>query len=115
MRMNQIIQCTEEARLALLRIAGIAVVTLPLLIAVACGPSGTDADLSKNASAPAPQPATPSQPAPAAQSGEPELTTMEVNKAVMVTEELDLGKPVPADAPPRESIEVRSLAFFPPL
>ena len=69
---------------------------LLLVAAAACNSKPADNTAVKNAApvaAPAP---TPAPAAPPAQGGEPETATMEVNKAVMVTEELDLGKPVPS-------------------
>jgi hypothetical protein len=68
---------------------------LLLVAVVACNSKPNDNAAAKNAAPVAvPAPSTPA--APPAQGGEPETTTMEVNKAVMVTEELDLGKPVPS-------------------
>ena len=68
-----------------------------LALVAACNSKPNDNVASKNAVPAAPvTPSTPAPAAPAAQGGEPETTTMEVNKAVMVTEDLDLGKPVPS-------------------
>jgi hypothetical protein len=102
MRMSHKNRCTPTARRALRpawrKVVFITILILPALVA-ACGPRPNDNAAAKNA-APvanaAPTPITPAPAAPPAQSGEPETATMEVNKAVMVTEELDLGKPVPS-------------------
>ena len=68
-----------------------------LALVAACNSKPNDNVASKNAVPTAPvTPSTSAPAAPPAQGGEPETTTMEVNKAVMVTEELDLGKPVPS-------------------
>ena len=75
-----------------------------LLFAAACNSQPNTNTASHNA-APVATP-TPAPAAPTAQ-GEPETTTMEVNKAVMVTEELDLGKPVPTIAQGLAQIERR--------
>ncbi len=66
-----------------------------LLVALAaCNSKPNDNAATKNAAPVATSaPSTPA--APPAPGGDPETTTMEVNKAVMVTEDLDLGKPVP--------------------
>src|SRR5690349_24056941 len=76
-----------------------------LAFAAACNSQPSTNTASRNAT-PAAAPPTPT-PAPTAQSGEPEATPMEVNKAVMVTEELDLGKPVPSIAQALQQIERR--------
>ena len=67
-----------------------------LMFAAACN-SQPNANMATRNATPVATPATPT-PAPTAPTaqGEPETTAMEVNKAVMVTEELDLGKPVPS-------------------
>ncbi|HKQ06753.1 MAG TPA: hypothetical protein VJ464_16585 [Blastocatellia bacterium] len=70
---------------------------LLLVAVVACNSKPNDNSALKNAAPVTPAaPATPAPATPPAQGGEPETATMEVNKAVMVTEELDLGKPVPS-------------------
>ncbi|MFL6214854.1 MAG: hypothetical protein ACJ74J_13300 [Blastocatellia bacterium] len=67
-----------------------------LVFAAACNSQPNANTATRNATPVAtPTTPTPAPTAPTAQ-GEPETTTMEVNKAVMVTEELDLGKPVPS-------------------
>src|ERR1044072_6652145 len=87
-----------------------------LAFAAACNPQPSTNTASQNATPVATPPPThppplapppPPPPAPTAQSGEPEATPMEVNKAVMVTEELDLGKPAPTIAQALQQIERR--------
>jgi hypothetical protein len=67
-----------------------------LALVAACNTKPNDNVASKNAVPAAPVTASTPPPAASPAPGEPETTTMEVNKAVMVTEDLDLGKPVPS-------------------
>ena len=101
--MNDGFRCTEGTQRAALparrQVIFITLVGL-LLFAVACDSKPNTNAVSKNA-APVATTATP------AQSGEPAAVTMEVNKAVMVTEELDLGKPVPSIPQGLQQIERR--------
>ena len=109
MRINQRLRYTLPARRALRPVSRkVILITLAALLAAACNSKPADNAAPKNAApvAPAPAPA-PAPAAPVAQGGEPETTTMEVNKAVMVTEELDLGKPVPSIPQGLQQIERR--------
>src|SRR5689334_25146449 len=76
-----------------------------LAFAAACNPQPSTNTATRNTT-PVAAP-TPAPTAPTAQNGEPEATPMEVNKAVMVTEELDLGKPAPSIAQALQQIERR--------
>lgn len=105
MRMNQKPRCTQDARQAApaaLR-AGL-FIALASLLATACDskPNGNTAP--RNA---APVATSPAPAAPPAPGGGPEAITMEVNKAVMVTEDLDLGRPVPTIVQGLQQIERR--------
>jgi hypothetical protein len=71
------------------------IILVALLVFAAACTSQPNANTASHNAAPVATPPTPAPAAPTAQ-GEPETTQMEVNKAVMVTEELDLGKPVPS-------------------
>ncbi len=111
--MNDRFRCAEGTQRAALparrQVIFITLVGL-LLLAVACDSKPNTNAASKNAAPVAttatPAPAAPPA-APPAQGGEPEAVTMEVNKAVMVTEELDLGKPVPSIPQGLQQIERR--------
>jgi hypothetical protein len=79
-----------------------------LAFAAACNSQPSTNTASRNATpVTAAPPPTPAPTTPTAQNGEPETTPMEVNKAVMVTEELDLGKPLPSIAQALQQIERR--------
>lgn len=100
MRMNQKLCCNSIARRALPPVSRkVIFIMLAALLGwvAACDSKPNNQTASKNA-APVAQPSSPTPAAQPAQGGEPETTTMEVNKAVMVTEELDLGRPVPTIA-----------------
>jgi hypothetical protein len=98
MLMNAKLFCNEGAQSAISPIARKTVVALLMafaVFAIACDSKPGSNTASKN-TLPAPPVTTPtSAPSQPAQDGA-DTTTMEVNKAVMVTEELDLGKPVPS-------------------
>jgi hypothetical protein len=103
MRMNHRLRCTPVARRAAAPVTRLLIflALAALLVSVAaCGAKPTNNTAPKNAAAPAPvaQPAA---------GGAADQQTMEVNKAVMVTEELDLGKPAPTIAQALQQIERR--------
>jgi len=107
MRMNQRLHCTPIARQAVPPVSHCVIfITLAalLMLVAACDSKPTNNAASKTA---APASPTPAPAAPSAQGPGPETQTMEVNKAVMVTEELDLGKPVPTIPQGLQQIERR--------
>src|SRR5689334_16394197 len=98
MRMNYKLHCPLVARQAISPASRCVIfITLAalLMLVAACDSKPTNNAASKNVAPASPTPAPAAQPA---QGGGPETYTMEVNKSVMVTEELDLGKPVPTIA-----------------
>jgi hypothetical protein len=107
--MNQRLRCISIARRALLPVSRqVIFITLAALLGLvaACDSKPNNQAASKNA-APVAQPSSPTPAAQPAQGSAPETLTMEVNKAVMVTEELDLGRPVPTIAQGLQQIERR--------
>lgn len=107
MRLNQRLHCTPIARRAVLPVSRkVILITFAALLGfvAACDSKPNNNAASKNA---APASSTPAPAAQPAQGGELETTMMEVNKAVMVTQELDLGRPVPTIAQGLQQIERR--------
>src|SRR5262249_42889925 len=95
-------RCAANRRDLLLHVA--AAVLLPAMASCTNQPAPTG----NTSPAPTPPPATLSTPPPAGSSaGEPELITMDVAKAVMVTVELDFGPKVPSVAEALTQIDRR--------
>lgn len=108
MRMTQRLRCIQGARQAVLaasrKLGVVAFVGLSVLVAACDSKPNKNAAPATPTSAPAPAPAPAAQPA---ASGGAETQPMQVNTAVMVTDDLDLGKPVPTIAQGLQQIERR--------
>jgi hypothetical protein len=111
MRINQRLGYTAIARRAGAPVSRMAIFTLLaglLGLVAACDSKPAGNAASKNAAPVTTAPAPPTTPAAQpAQDGGPEMQTMQVNTAVMVTEDLEVGKPVPTIAQGLQQIERR--------